>query len=49
MFIASELGKFEHEVAELSPDEIARWVAFYRIREKDREKRNRKNKPGAKR
>lgn len=32
MFIAHELGKFEHEILELYPDELSRWMAFFEIR-----------------
>jgi hypothetical protein len=31
MRIAYELGKFEHEVLDLSPGEYARWVAYFKM------------------
>lgn len=41
--IAEALGKFEHEILELSPEEYARWLAYFRIQQKEIE-RNRRRK-----
>jgi len=38
MSVAYELHKFEGEVLELDPDELARWIAFFKIRSKEHEK-----------
>ena len=32
MVIAHELGKFESEVLQLLPHELARWVAYFEIK-----------------
>ena len=31
MVVAETIGKFEHEVLELSPDEFSRWCAYLKI------------------
>lgn len=41
LVLAEKLGKFEHEVAELSPDEFARWIAFFNLRRKEEQQANR--------
>ncbi len=38
LIVADNLGKFEHEVMQLTPHEIARWMAFYKIRDKEIER-----------
>lgn len=43
MFVAEQLGKFEHEVAELTPDEFARWLAYFKLKREREEKARKKN------
>ena len=38
MHIAAELHKFESEVLDLTPDELARWIAFFNILAKEQGK-----------
>lgn len=32
MFVAEQLGRFEHEVLGLSNEEIARWMAYFNVK-----------------
>lgn len=38
MYIAEQLGKFEHEVLTLTLDEYARWRAYFRIKQQEEKK-----------
>jgi hypothetical protein len=32
MAVAENLGKFAHEVEELTPDELADWLAYFKLK-----------------
>ena len=38
MIVADKLGKFISEVAQLSPEELATHIAFYKLQNKEHEK-----------
>jgi hypothetical protein len=35
MFVAAQLGRFEHEVRQLTVSEFARWIAYFNIKVKE--------------
>lgn len=38
MYVAEQLGKFEHEIAALTVSEYARWIAYFNIKTKEEKK-----------
>ena len=40
--VCHALGKFEHEVFELTPDELARHIALLKLKAKEEQRRARK-------
>jgi len=48
MYVAEQLGKFEHEVRELPAEEFARWVAYFNIKVKEEKKAIDKNRRNSK-